>query len=230
MQIFYTENPKEEITLGYDESRHAKKVLRKQVGDTIQLTDGKGNLYTTKILFFENRQCKLRLIKRIEKNKQHNYYLHVAISPTKNMQRFEWFLEKSTEIGIDEITPIICDNSERKIIKHSRGRRIIIAALKQSLKYHLPKLNEAISLNEFIQKNFNVNKYIAHCKNSSKTELKKIKKSEKNLILIGPEGDFSNNEIKLAVKNNFCPISLGNCRLRTETAGILAAHTININN
>ena len=165
-------------------------------------------------------------IKQIEK--QHNYYLHIAISPTKNIERFEWFLEKSTEIGIDEITPIICNRSERKTIKTERGNRILLSAMKQSLKYHLPKLNEATNFNEFIKKDLEGAKYIAHCEDSKKNELKTISKTEKTLILIGPEGDFSPKEIKLAVENQFKSVSLGTSRFRTETAGIIATHSINI--
>jgi 16S rRNA (uracil1498-N3)-methyltransferase len=154
--------------------------------------------------------------------------LHIAIAPTKNIDRFEWFLEKATEIGIDEITPIICRHSERKIIKTERGSRILLSAMKQSLKYHLPKLNEAISLANFLKSNFDGTKYIAHCEDGEKNELKTVSKTEKTLILIGPEGDFSPKEIELALQNQFRAVSLGTSRLRTETAGIIAVHTINI--
>jgi 16S rRNA (uracil1498-N3)-methyltransferase len=146
------------------------------------------------------------------------------------MDRFEWFLEKATEIGIDEITPIICSRSERKVIKTERGNRILLSAMKQSLKYHLPKLNEAISLNDFLKQDFNGTKYIAHCEKSDKLELKNEKLEEKTLILIGPEGDFSPAEIEMALQNQFKTVNLSTSRLRTETAGIVAVHTINMNN
>jgi 16S rRNA (uracil1498-N3)-methyltransferase len=144
------------------------------------------------------------------------------------MDRYEWFLEKATEIGINEITPIICKHSERKVIKTERCNRILLSAMKQSLKFHLPKLNEAITLKDFLKQDFEGNKYIAHCEDGYKIELSTEKKVEKTTILIGPEGDFSPTEIEMALQNQFKAVSLGTSRLRTETAGIIAAHTINI--
>ena len=228
MQLFYLENPKDEIILSAQESKHATKVLRKKEGDILNFTDGKGCFYTAEITVADKRRCRLQVVSSERKEKQHNYYLHIAIAPTKNIDRFEWFLEKATEIGIDEITPIICSRSERKVMKTERGNRILLSAMKQSLKHHLPKLNDAISLNDLIKKDFNGTKYIAHCEGGEKKELKIENKSENYLILIGPEGDFKQNEIDLAFKNQFKAVSLGTSRLRTETAGIIAAHTINI--
>ena len=171
----------------------------------------------------------MQIINSENKPKQHKYYLHIAIAPTKNINRFEWFLEKATEIGIDEITPIICTNSERKIIKEIRCNKILISAMKQSLKYHLPKLNKTITLNNLLEKSIDEKKYIAHCKNGQKKNLKEINTTDKILILIGPEGDFSSEEIETALQNKFKAVSLGLSRLRSETAGIIATHTININ-
>ena len=228
MQLFYLEDPKDDIILGAEESKHATKVLRKKEGDILNFTDGKGNLYKAEITIADSRKCRLKTISSEQKEKQHNYHLHIAIAPTKNMDRFEWFLEKATEIGIDEITPIICSHSERKAIKTERCNRILLSAMKQSLKFHLPKLNEAISLNDFIKQDYEGTKYIAHCEDGKKKELKTVNKTEKTLILIGPEGDFSPKEIKLALQNQFKAVSLGTSRLRTETAGIVAVHTINI--
>jgi 16S rRNA (uracil1498-N3)-methyltransferase len=228
MQLFYLENPKDEIILSAEESKHATKVLRKKEGDILNFTDGKGNFYKAEITLSDSRKCRLKIVSSDQKEKQHNYHLHIAISPTKNMDRFEWFLEKATEIGIDEITPIICSHSERKVIKTERGNKILLSAMKQSLKYHLPKLNEAISLNDFLKQDFEGAKYIAHCEDGEKNELKTVSKAEKTLILIGPEGDFSPKEIKLALQNQFKAVSLGTSRLRTETAGIIAVHTISI--
>jgi len=228
MQLFYLENPKDEIILSAEESKHATKVLRKKEGDTLNFTDGKGGFYKAEITIADSRKCRLKVVSTEQKEKQHNYHLHIAIAPTKNMDRFEWFLEKAAEIGIDEITPIICSRSERKVIKTERCNRILLSAMKQSLKYHLPKLNEAISFNDFIKQDFNGTKYIAHCEDGEKKELKTVDKTEKHLILIGPEGDFSQKEIDLAFKNQFKAVSLGTSRLRTETAGIVAVHTINI--
>ena len=228
MQLFYLENPENEIFLSTQESKHATKVLRKKEGDILNFTDGKGNFYKAEITLADSRKCRLQIVSSEQKEKQHNYHLHIAIAPTKNMDRFEWFLEKATEIGIDEITPIICSRSERKVIKTERCNKILLSAMKQSLKFHLPKLNEAISLTDFLKSNLDGAKYIAHCEKSDKLELKNEKLEEKTLILIGPEGDFSPPEIEMALQNNLKAVSLGTSRLRTETAGIVAVHTINI--
>ncbi|MBC8510778.1 MAG: 16S rRNA (uracil(1498)-N(3))-methyltransferase [Cryomorphaceae bacterium] len=228
MQLFYIQNPESEIILSAEESKHAAKVLRKNEGDILNFTDGKGYFYKAKITVADTRKCRLQVVSSEQKEKQHNYHLHIAIAPTKNMDRFEWFLEKATEIGIDEITPIICHHSERKAIKTERCNRILLSAMKQSLKFHLPKLNEAITLKDFLKQDFEGNKYIAHCEEGNKTELKEKKKEKRTLILIGPEGDFSPTEIEMALQNQFKAVSLGTSRLRTETAGIIAAHTINI--
>jgi len=228
MQLFYLENPENEIILSPEESKHATKVLRKKEGDVLDFTDGKGNFYKAEITLADSRKCRLQIVSSKQKEKQHNYHLHIAIAPTKNMDRFEWFLEKATEIGIDEITPIICSRSERKVIKTERCNKILLSAMKQSLKFHLPKLNKAISLTDFLKINVDGVKYIAHCEKSDKLELKNEKSKEKTLILIGPEGDFIPKEIELALQNQFKAVSLGTSRLRTETAGIVAVHTINI--
>jgi len=228
MQLFYLENPKDEIILSAEESKHATKVLRKKEGDILNFTDGKGAFYKAEITVADSRKCRLKVVSTEQKEKQHNYHLHIAIAPTKNMDRFEWFLEKATEIGIDEITPIICSRSERKVIKTERCNRILLSAMKQSLKFHLPKLNEAITLKDFLKQDFEGNKYIAHCKEGDKIELREEEKSEKTTILIGPEGDFSPSEIELALQNQFKAVSLGTSRLRTETAGLMAVHTINL--
>ena len=230
MQLFFTENPESEIVLSKEESKHATKVLRKKEGDILNFTDGKGGFYKAEITVADTKKCRLQIISSEQKPKQHNYHLHIAIAPTKNMDRYEWFLEKATEIGIDEITPIICEHSERKVIKTERCNRILLSAMKQSLKLHLPKLNETITLKDFLKQDFEGNKYIAHCEDGEKTELRKEEKTEKTLILIGPEGDFSPTEVELALENQFKTVSLGGSRLRTETAGIVAVHTINMKN
>jgi 16S rRNA (uracil1498-N3)-methyltransferase len=230
MQLFYTNNSETEFTLPSEESKHITKVLRKKEGDTLHFTDGKGNLLIAEITNSDQRKTRVKLIDKIIQEKQHNYYLHIAIAPTKNMDRFEWFLEKATEIGIDEITPIICEHSVRKKVKTERGNRILLSAMKQSLKYHLPKLNEAISLNNFMKQDFIGNKYIAHCENSEKIELKNKETEKRTLILIGPEGDFSVSEIEKSIEKNYLAISLGNSRLRTETAGLVCVTTISNRN
>ena len=228
MQLFFIENPESEIVLSKEESKHATKVLRKKEGDILNFTDGKGGFYKADITVADTKKCRLQIISSEQKPKQHNYHLHIAIAPTKNMDRYEWFLEKATEIGIDEITPIICEQSERKVIKTERCNRILLSAIKQSLKFHLPKLNKAMPLKEFLKKDFEGNKYIAHCEDGEKTELRKEEKANKNTVLIGPEGDFTAAEIEIALQNQFKAVSLGKSRLRTETAGVVAVHTINI--
>jgi len=230
MQLFFTNNQETEFTLSSEESKHICKVLRKKEGDTLNFTDGKGNLLTAKVTTTDMHKTRVKVVSKEQKNKQHNYYLHIAISPTKNIDRFEWFLEKACEIGIDEITPIICNRSERKVIKDERCNRILLSAMKQSLKFHLPKLNKAILLKDFVKQDFDGAKYIAHCGDTEKTELKNMPKAKKNLILIGPEGDFSQKEIGITLQNNFKTVSLGRSRLRTETAGIVAVNSINIKN
>jgi len=230
MQLFYLENPEKDIILSAEESKHATKVLRKKEGDILNFTDGKGAFYKAEITVAETRKCRLKVVSTEQKPKQHNYHLHIAIAPTKNMDRYEWFLEKATEIGIDEITPIICEHSERKVIKTERCNRILLSAMKQSLKFHLPKLNEAIILKDFLKQDFEGAKYIAHCEQGEKQELRTERKEQKTLILIGPEGDFSPNEIEMVLQNQFKAVSLGTSRLRTETAGLVAVHTINIKN
>ena len=228
MQLFYLENPKKEISLSAEESKHAIKVMRKKEGDMLNFTDGKGNLFITEITIADSRKTSVRIVESEQKPKQHNYHLHIAIAPTKNMDRFEWFLEKATEIGIDEITPIICSRSERKVLKTERCNRIMLSSIKQSLKFHLPKLNEAIALKEFLKQDFNGNKYIAHCEKTEKVALKDAELKENTLILIGPEGDFFFSEIERALQNTFKAVSLGTSRLRTETAGIVAVHTLSL--
>ena len=228
MQLFYLKNPKKEINLGADESRHAIKVLRKKEGDLLNFTDGKGNLLKAQITKSDPRECNLQIISTELKKKQHDYYLHIAISPTKNIDRFKFFLEKATEIGIDEITPLICEHSERKIINKEKCEKTLLSAMKQSIKYHVPKFNNVISLIDFLKIENKAEKYIAHCQKLKKYEFKKEKIGKNILLLIGPEGDFSKNEIKKAIKNKYKSINLANSRLRTETAGIMAVTISNI--
>jgi 16S rRNA (uracil1498-N3)-methyltransferase len=226
MQLFFSDNLEKKITLTNEEEKHITRVLRKKIGDNILFTNGKGLLYTGEITALEKNTPKIEIIKKENKEKIHNYYLHIAIAPTKNINRFEWFLEKATEIGIDEITPFFCERSERKKINQERCMKILISSMKQSLKYHLPKLNNPVLYTDFIKQDFKGDKFIAHCLNKDKTKLDKSINPRCN-ILIGPEGDFSENEINLAIKNNFQSLSLGKSRLRTETAGVIATHSVN---
>ena len=184
-------------------------------------------MFTSEILIANDKKCLVKILTVKTFEKPWNYYLHIAIAPTKLNDRFEWFVEKATEIGIDEITPIICEHSERKVIKKDRLEKIIHSAAKQSLKYHFPKLNEPITFNEFINSNFEGQLFIAHCEETGKKSLKtEILPNQDVTLLIGPEGDFSTKEIEQSLVHNFIPVSLGESRLRTETAGVVAVHSV----
>ena len=230
MQLFYNPDINDsstQFTFDKIESRHIVKVLRKKEGDTLFITNGKGQLFTAEVLFANDKKCTIDILKSEVKEKPWNYYLHIAIAPTKNNDRLEWFLEKATEIGVDEITPIICKHSERKVIKKERLDKVVVSAMKQSLKFQLPKLNEATSFQDFIKQDFNGDLFIAHCEGTDKKSLKnQLKPQQKITILIGPEGDFSAKEIELALEQKYIPVSLGESRLRTETAGIAATHSV----
>jgi 16S rRNA (uracil1498-N3)-methyltransferase len=229
MQLFY--NPDinttvNEFSFDKEESKHIVKVLRKKEGDILHVTNGLGYLFYSEIISASDKKCTVKITKT-ETQQQTTFYLHLAVAPTKMNDRFEWFLEKATEIGVHEITPIICDHSERKVIKTERFDKIIQSAMKQSLQFYLPKLNEPISLKDFISQQHEGNLCIAHCEETSKILLKQtIKPKEKYTILIGPEGDFSEKEIESALKNKYIPVSLGNTRLRTETAAVVACHSV----
>ncbi|MGC6284062.1 MAG: 16S rRNA (uracil(1498)-N(3))-methyltransferase [Polaribacter sp.] len=232
MQLFYNKDlvaDSKEIRFDKIESRHIVKVLRKKNGDTLHITNGEGLLFIAEISTASDKNCVAQIIEVQTQDKPWTYYLNVAIAPTKSMDRLEWFLEKATEIGIDEVTPIITDNSERKVVKLERIEKIVISAAKQSLKYHLPKINDAIKLKDLIKGSFDGIKCIAHCYDEiNKQALKSVEFTNNILILIGPEGDFSLNEVELSLANGFTSISLGESRLRTETAGIAAVHTISL--
>ncbi|MDB2384894.1 16S rRNA (uracil(1498)-N(3))-methyltransferase [Polaribacter sp.] len=235
MQLFYNPNISEttkDITFDKIESKHIVRVLRKKENDFLKITNGAGFLFTAKITFANDKKCLATITEVKHQPKHWNYYVHIAIAPTKNNDRLEWFLEKATEIGIDEITPIICSNSERKILKLERLQKIIQSAMKQSLKTVLPKLNEPQKLNDFLNSDVKGTLCIAHCEDDSEKTLLKntVLNSEKTTILIGPEGDFSNKEIELALQKKYKPISLGESRLRTETAALVAVHTVSLVN
>jgi 16S rRNA (uracil1498-N3)-methyltransferase len=233
MQLFYTPGiSSNEYTLDEQESKHCIKVLRMQNGDALNLIDGIGNLFTAEIIDAYYKACRLKITDIQTEFEKRNFYLHIAIAPTKNIDRFEWFIEKATEIGIDEITPLISEKSERKQVNNERLERIAISAIKQAIKAYKPKINEAVTFKSFMAQNDKgYSKFIAHCIDSEKQQLKDCYKSEKDaIVLIGPEGDFSVQEVKTAIDKGFLPVSLGNSRLRTETAGVVACHTINLVN
>lgn len=232
MQLFY--NPdissiSTNFTFSKEESNHIIRVLRKKEGDILLITNGNGLLFEGKITLANAKKCMLNITVFKDIKKPWNYHLHIAIAPTKMNDRFEWFVEKATEIGVDEITPIICDNSERKIIKTERFQKVIISAIKQSLKYQLPKFNDPMKISEFIKKDRDGCKLIAYCEDSNKKNLKsQIKNFKRITVLIGPEGDFSPKEIDNALQHQFIPLSLGSSRLRTETAGIVVCSSISV--
>ncbi len=229
MQLFYNPDIKQgDITFFFDkeESKHIVKVLRKKESDTIFITNGLGFLFESKIILASEKKCEVKITKETFQEPD-NFYTHIAVAPTKMNDRLEWFLEKATEIGIHEITPIICDHSERKVYKIDRAEKIIQAAMKQSLHYYIPKINEPISFSQFVKLNIDGQKFIAHCEETDKKSFKnEVNKDKKVTILIGPEGDFTTKEINLAIENGFIPVTLGNTRLRTETAALVACHTI----
>ena len=229
MQLFYNSNIAEttqEFTFDKEESRHIVKVLRKTVGDELHITNGKGWLFTAQVSVPNINKCSAKIVSKTLQSKN-GYHLHLAVAPTKMNDRYEWFLEKATEIGIDSITPIICDHSERKVIKIDRFERILQSAMKQSLSCYLPTLNEAIPFKDFVNQNISGDLFIAHCEETDRKSLKNKLKSKTDVtILIGPEGDFSVKEIEMALQNKFIPVTLGETRLRTETAAIVACHSV----
>ncbi len=234
MQLFYNSEisiETKQITFDKIESKHIVRVLRKKENDILKITNGKGYLFDVKISFANDKKCLADIIAVTEKKNPRNYYLHIAIAPTKNNDRMEWFLEKATEIGIDEITPIICKNSERRIVKLERFEKIIQSAMKQSLKFTLPKLNEPRKFSDFINQNLDGKICIPHCEKQEKKLLKSvIDASEKVTVLIGPEGDFSSDEINKALMKKIIPITLGKSRLRTETAALVAVNSVSFIN
>ena len=229
MQLFYNptiSDASDFISFDKEESKHIIKVLRKKDTDILFVTNGLGFLFETEITLASDTKCTVKIIS-VQQPIAPKYHLHLAVAPTKMNDRYEWFLEKATELGISEITPIICDHSERKQIKTDRFDKIIQSALKQSNQFYLPKLNEPIAFKDFMKLKNNGLQLIAHCEETNKKSLKDvIKPNENATILIGPEGDFSEKEIQLAIENNYIPVSLGNTRLRTETAAIVACHSV----
>jgi 16S rRNA (uracil1498-N3)-methyltransferase len=229
MQLFYNPNidkTTESFSFDKEESKHIIKVLRKKDTDILFVTNGLGLLLKTEITLASDNKCTVKILS-FEKAEPSKFHLHLAVAPTKMNDRFEWFLEKATEIGIHEITPIICDRSERKVVNNDRFDKILLTAMKQSNVLFLPKLNNAITFKEFIKRKNEGLQLIAHCEETDKKSLKSVLKPNENVtLLIGPEGDFSEKEIALALENNHVPVSLGNTRLRTETAAIVACHSV----
>ena len=229
MQLFYNPTINKSLSsfvFDKEESKHIVKVLRKKESDILFVTNGLGYLFKTEIALASDNKCTVNIIS-FEKQNSSKFHLHLVVAPTKMNERYEWFLEKATEIGIHEITPIICEHSERKVLKTDRFQKIIESAMKQSLHCYIPKLNEPILFKDYIKSQKSGQLFIAHCEETNKKTLKsELKRNENVTILIGPEGDFSAKEIQLALENNFIPVSLGNTRLRTETAAVVACHSV----
>lgn len=234
MQLFYTPDidpAHPQYFLNEEESKHCIRVMRLEKGDEVQLIDGKGGLYTASIMDPHPKRTILHINSVVTEFNKRNHYLHIAVAPTKNIERTEWFLEKATEIGIDEISLIICHRSERKEVKTERLNKIITSAIKQSIKAYHPVLNEPLSFNQFLAKPFDGRKFIAHCDAGDKTTLRsELSPAGRYLVLIGPEGDFAPAEINDALKNGFNAITLGESRLRTETAALEACFEVNFLN
>ena len=227
MTLFYS---KKLNTLSSDESNHCLRTLRKKTNDTILITQGDGVIHSAKIVDITNNIVTYQNIKIVEKKKK-KVHIHIAIAPPKNRTRFEWFLEKVTEIGIDIISPVICENSERREINYDRSKKILISAMKQSKNSFLPIINKPILFNDIVKKSTQ-NSYIAHCYQDDKKDFKNILLNKKKLhevtLFIGPEGDFSKKELNFAIKMGIIPVTLGENRLRTETAGIIGCNMINL--
>jgi len=234
MQLFYTPDIDPSVKqyfLTEEESKHCTRVLRLEKGDQLQLIDGKGGLYQATILDPHPKRTLLNIASVTTGFNKRNHYLHIAIAPTKNIERIEWFLEKATEIGIDEISFVICQRSERKEVKVDRLNKIVTSAVKQSIKAYHPILNEAVSYSKLLAKSFSGQKFIAHCEKSDKTNLRnELAPGGNYLIMIGPEGDFTPAEIDDALHNDFKAITLGDSRLRTETAALEACFEVNFLN
>ncbi|MEZ4811206.1 MAG: 16S rRNA (uracil(1498)-N(3))-methyltransferase [Allomuricauda sp.] len=233
MQLFYNpslDNSNRQFFFTPEESKHIVRVLRKKEGDILHITNGRGYLFEAEILNADPKKCMAQIVSS-DKTIPKRHRLHLAVAPTKMNDRYEWFLEKATEIGVDGITPIICDNSERRNIKTERLERVLQAAMKQSLQTFLPKLNPAISCNAFLEQENKGLKFIAHCAEGEKMELQRRVVADHDVtILIGPEGDFSKAEIDFAHSKGYVPVSLGKNRLRTETAAIVACTVVSLIN
>jgi len=230
MQLFYNatlDTSISQFVFDAEESRHVIKVLRKKEGDILHITNGKGYIFEAEIIDPNSKKCKAQIVSTIKKHPK-RYWFHMVVAPTKSNDRFEWFLEKATEIGVSEITPIICNRSERKTVKQERIQKVVQAAMKQSLQAFLPKVNNAMTYDQFIEKQHSGLLFIAHCDEGERADLKRRVAADTDItILIGPEGDFSGKEIKMAYEKGFVPVSLGQNRLRTETAGIVACTVVN---
>lgn len=251
MYLFYTPDIATTLTLSEEESAHCVQVLRTERGEEILVTDGVGKLFHCRVTNPHRKHCEVEIIATETPEPLHEGYVHIAIAPTKNMDRLEWMVEKCTEMGIDEITPLLCEHSERKNINEERLHKIMVAAAKQSLKTTFPKLNPLTKYKDLLAHTEEDDRFIAHCMSESEaetlqqagclqanyqaTDAKKslndlAERGKRTIVLIGPEGDFSPQEVAMALEHHYQPVSLGKARLRTETAGVAACLTVILKN
>ena len=230
MQLFFAEDIESGYcTLSEEESHHCVKVLRKGAGDEISVTDGLGTLCRCRIVEPDAKRCGIEVVERLTEYGRRPFRLHIAVAPTKNTARMEWFIEKAVEMGIDEITPIVCDHSERCILKRERMEKIVVSAMKQSLKAYRPTVNELTPLKELIARPFDGQRFIAYCDGDHRQPLHDAYRAGADaLMLIGPEGDFSTAEVEASLAAGFIPVTLGPSRLRTETAALAATAYFNL--
>jgi 16S rRNA (uracil1498-N3)-methyltransferase len=235
MNLFYAPDIAQTLTLPEEESQHCAKVLRMKAGERIHIIDGVGGLYEAEILESHPKRTQVTILSEQHEYGRRPFRLHLAVAPTKNIDRFEWFVEKATEIGFDELTPLCCRYSERKIIKPERIEKILVSAAKQSLKAYVPRLNPMTTFKDFINNSSSLTPhsslFIAHCYDQPKQHLLHVCPPASDVVvMVGPEGDFSEEEVELALRNSFQAITLGESRLRTETAGVVACHLVTIAN
>ena len=235
MNLFYAPDIAQTLTLPEEESQHCAKVLRMKAGERIHIIDGVGGLYEAEILESHPKRTQVTILSEQHEYGRRPFRLHLAVAPTKNIDRFEWFVEKATEIGFDELTPLCCRYSERKIIKPERIEKILVSAAKQSLKAYVPRLNPMTIFKDFINNSSSLTPhsslFIAHCYDQPKQHLLHVCPPASDVVvMVGPEGDFSEEEVELALRNSFQAITLGESRLRTETAGVVACHLVTIAN
>lgn len=229
--IFYHPDIANSQQLPEQESQHCVKVLRMKEGDELTVVDGCGNFYSCELVQAHPKHCLVKILDVQKQELNRDFKITIAFAPTKQMDRNEWFIEKAVEIGVDRFIPLRCDFSERKEIKTDRLTKIMVSAMKQSKQAFLPVLEEMTPFQQVVSQSFEGQKYIAHCYSTDKSALSQIcKKGENTLILIGPEGDFSESEVQMAIDNGFKAISLGDNRLRTETACLTALHTVHVVN
>lgn len=233
VRFFYTPEASERHELPEEEAKHAVRVLRLKDGDGIYLVDGMGGLFEAVVTMVSSKHCMYEIVRRIDKQKEWRGSIHLAIAPTKMMERMEWMTEKATEIGFDEISFLGCQFSERKTLREDRIERIVVSAMKQSHKATKPIVNKMVSFADFVSQPRPGRLYIAHCYDEIERkdlydELMSVETDVPVTVLVGPEGDFSVDEVRLAISKGYMPVSLGQCRLRTETAGLSAVMMANL--